>query len=243
MQILSSFLEPAPLSSLSYQRWNRDGQRQDCTEPILQEHHFCAAVTGGPELEFLCLPQHLPELIAGHLMTEGLISGPEQADTIAIDESGRRATVTLAPAAKPHGLSPLPAAVWKPEWVFALADQFADGMPLHCQTFATHSCFLARRDQLLFQCEDLGRHNALDKAVGFALLHRIPMAECILYSSGRMPVDMVRKAICAGIPVLASKGAPTAQAVALARQYGLTLLCAARRDSMKQFSGPGLCAE
>lgn len=237
MQIQSSFLEPAPLASLSYQCWNRHGQQQDCTEPILQEHHLCAAVTDGPTLEFLCLPQHLPELIAGHLMTEGLISGPEQVESITIAESGRSATVSLCPSARRHDLAPLPPVNWQPEWVFALADRFADGMPLHRQTFATHSCFLARRDQLLFQCEDLGRHNALDKAVGYALLHQIPMAECILYSSGRMPVDMVRKAICAGIPVLASKGAPTAQAVALARQYSLTLLCAARRDSMKQFSG------
>lgn len=241
MQIRSSFLEPAPICSLTYRHWSRDGQQVDHTGPILQEHHLCAAVFGGPMLEFLCLPQYLPELILGHLMTEGLISSPEQVETISIDEDGCSAAVTLCSAVQHRPPVALPQVSWKAEWIFALADRFADGMPLHGLTFATHSCFLARTDQLLFQCEDLGRHNAVDKAIGFALEHDIPPAECLLYSSGRMPVDMVRKAILAGIPILASKGAPTAQAVALARQYQLTLLCAARRDSMKQFSGVPIC--
>lgn len=49
---------------------------------------------------------------------------------------------------------------WKAEQVFDLADRFHAGMPLHGQTWATHSCFLAKDGQLLFQCEDIGRHNA-----------------------------------------------------------------------------------
>jgi len=53
----------------------------------------------------------------------------------------------------------------------------------------------------------------------------------------------VRKAIRAGVPVLAGKGSPTAAAVELARQYGLTLLCAARQEGMRQFAGMPPCEE
>ena len=60
-----------------------------------------------------------------------------------------------------------------------------------------------RRD--LFSCEDIGRHNALDKVIGYALRHQIDLTECMVYSSGRIPTDMAMKAIYAGIPVLSSK--------------------------------------
>ena len=127
---------------------------------------------------------------------------------------------------------------WKASQIFDLADRFHAGMPLHGQTFATHSCFLAKDGALLFQCEDIGRHNALDKAIGYALRHEIPLTECMVYSSGRIPTDMAMKAIRAGIPILSSKASPTAEAIELAKEYGLTLVCAARRDRMKLFAGP-----
>lgn len=127
---------------------------------------------------------------------------------------------------------------WKASQIFDLADRFHAGMPLHGQTFATHSCFLAKDGALLFQCEDIGRHNALDKAIGYALRHEIPLTECMVYSSGRIPTDMAMKAIRAEIPILSSKASPTAEAIELAKEYGLTLVCAARRDRMKLFAGP-----
>lgn len=131
-------------------------------------------------------------------------------------------------------VTPIP---WNATQIFDLADHFHAGMPLHGQTFATHSCFLAKDGALLFQCEDIGRHNALDKAIGYALRHGIPLTRCLIYSSGRIPTDMAMKAIRAGIPILSSKASPTAEAIALAKKYELTLVCAARRDRMKLFAG------
>ena len=130
----------------------------------------------------------------------------------------------------------VPSINWKPDWIFQMADAFADGMPLHSTTFATHSCLLARNGQILFSCEDIGRHNALDKVIGYALRNQIDLRECIVYSSGRIPTDMAMKAIYAQIPILASKASPTVEAVELAKEYHLTLICAARRDRMKVFS-------
>lgn len=130
----------------------------------------------------------------------------------------------------------VPSINWKPDWIFQMADAFADGMPLHSTTFATHSCLLARNGQILFSCEDIGRHNALDKVIGYALRNQINLRECIVYSSGRIPTDMAMKAIYAQIPILASKASPTVEAIELAKEYHLTLICAARRDRMKVFS-------
>lgn len=85
----------------------------------------------------------------------------------------------------------------------------------------------------------MGRHNALDKGVGFALLRGIPLAECVAYTSGRAPLDMAEKAVAAGIPVLVSKATPTAECVAFAEKYGLTLLCRAWTDRYEVFARPG----
>ena len=89
--------------------------------------------------------------------------------------------------------------------------------PMPC----TAACCCVRAT--LYRCEDLGRHNALDKAVGCALTEGVPLAECVLFTSGRVPVDMVRKAIRAGVPALVSKSMPTVQSLELAEEYGLKL--------------------
>ena len=99
------------------------------------------------------------------------------------------------------------------------------GLPLYRAARAVHSCFVLHKGKIVFACEDLGRHNALDKAVGCAVLAGLPLAECVLYTSGRVPLDMVRKAIRAGVPVLVSKSMPTVQSAELAAEYGLQLVC------------------
>ena len=126
---------------------------------------------------------------------------------------------------------------WKEEWIFAMADKMADGMPLHSETWGTHSCFLSKEGEILFGCEDIGRHNALDKVIGYALRNEIALEKCLVYSSGRVPVDMLEKVIKSGIPVLASKAVPTKEAIELAEEYGLTLICSARRDRMRVYAG------
>ena len=97
--------------------------------------------------------------------------------------------------------------------------------PLYQATHAVHSCFVLHEGRILCACEDIGRHNALDKAVGSMLLAGVPLSECVLYTSGRVPMDMVRKAIRAGVPALVSKTMPTVQSLELAAEYGLQFVC------------------
>ncbi len=84
--------------------------------------------------------------------------------------------------------------------------------------------------------EDVGRHNAVDKVIGAALMDRkLPLSDWTLVVSGRVGYELVQKAVCAGISALVGVSAPTSLAVDLAGEFGLTLLAFARNGQAKQY--------
>ena len=93
--------------------------------------------------------------------------------------------------------------------------------------------------ELLCAREDIGRHNAVDKVVGWALqADRLPLSETILVVSGRLGYEIAQKGIMAGVPVIASVGAASSLAVELGERYGVTLCTFVRPGAMNLFGPP-----
>jgi FdhD protein len=84
----------------------------------------------------------------------------------------------------------------------------------------------------------LGRHHALDKVIGAALLQEIDLTRTLAASTGRQPTEMIHKCRNARIPIMATKGVPTSLAVALAEQNGITIAGLVRGKKMIVYSHP-----
>ena len=128
-----------------------------------------------------------------------------------------------------------------PRVLATLPDRLRDAQRVFSRTGGLHAAGLFTADgELIIVREDVGRHNAVDKVVGWALLNgRLPLAGCILLVSGRASFELVQKAILAGIPLLAAVSAPSSLAVDLAEEAGLTLVGFLRGPSMNVYTGAG----
>jgi FdhD protein len=126
-----------------------------------------------------------------------------------------------------------------PQTLFALPDALRAGQRLFDSTGGLHGAGLFTAEgRLLVVREDVGRHNAVDKVVGWALLNdRIPARGCVLMVSGRASFELVQKAVMAGVPVLAAVSAPSSLAVELAAEAGLTLVGFLRGTTMNVYAG------
>ena len=265
MPQIKDLCQPLDLTrETTYTYIDRDGSTRHQPDPVLVEHLIDIFINERLTMKVVCTPQYLVELVLGRLLSEGIISDINAVEQLYLCKTGQRAKVTLTdhtiradsefvettPSCctgnhtlngnfvRYGGLADVTPIPWHQDWIFALADRFSKGTELHSQTWATHSCFLAQGEELLFSCEDIGRHNALDKVIGYGLRHGVDLTKCIVYSSGRIPTDMVEKAIRAGIPIFCTKATPTWDAVQLAQTHCLTLIGCARQRQMKVFAAP-----
>ena len=130
------------------------------------------------------------------------------------------------------------------EMLVQLPDALRSSQDVFQRTGGLHAAALFdARGKLSVLREDIGRHNAVDKVIGWALLEgRVPLSDSVLLVSGRGGFEIVQKAIVAGVPVVASVSAPSSLAVQLARELHLTLIGFLRGRRFVIYAGEGRVA-
>lgn len=214
----------------------RTGESSTERSVLLKEHAMDIYIDGELYTSVVCTEDRLEELVIGRLVCDGMIQSIDEIKSLKISEDHSVVDIELDGSVINSSSLFAEDVRYPDEWIFAMADTMAAGMLLHEKTWSTHSCFLFMQGELLFSCEDISRHNAVDKVIGYAVKNRIDLSQCAVYSSGRVPVDMIDKIVAARIPVLVSKGMPTLQAVELANEARITLVCGARKDQMRIYT-------
>lgn len=177
-----------------------------------------------------------------------LLRHPESVDMTALtrhvftsSSCGVCGKASIASAMHTHPPLAVPAAVLTDAAVlFSLPEKQRAAQPAFAETGGLHaSALFDLQGRLLMTREDVGRHNALDKVTGAALLEdRLPLSGCILLLSGRTSFELVQKALAARIPIVAAVGAPSSLAVELAQDAGITLCGFLRADRCNVYSHP-----
>lgn len=220
------------------------------------EHMTEVEINGVPSMRLICTPEHLPELIVGRLLSEGMADDVSQIRLIHVCETGARVSVVLEKTPKEED-SPVPdtaascctgnqiisdrfrsdlpdgqiaSVTWDPVWLTNALTEMETRTPLFDLTRSVHSCGLIYAGKLLYCFEDIGRHNAVDKAIGAAARDGLDLNKCLLLSTGRIATDMAEKAIRVRIPVFGTTKFATDKAVQLAKKYALTLAVYVRED-------------
>lgn len=185
------------------------------TSVVLNEEHALDLYCGNALLHsFVCSPSALGELCAGWLLTEGY-----PADSVEVSCDGHTAAVKGAPAfpAEPEELC-LPRAVSaSTDEMLELFNQASDK---YSRSHGIHECVI-KGDGWHILRTDIGRHNAIDKAVGAAVLAGYDLRGAVMFSSGRINVQTVKKAVRCKIGCLMSKAVITRDALMLAEELGL----------------------
>lgn len=194
-------------------------------------------VNGEAARTLFCSPKELRELVVGHLYTQGYIFTMEDILSLELDEKNGRAVVQLVPTETEADRAPLSdEMVFDPEILLANQQRFYDQSTLQKATAGTHCCALCDDGGTYFSCVDISRHNCLDKLAGKALMNNIALNNKYIITSGRIPMDMINKAVSIGIPMIVSRSTPTIAAVETARSAGITLLGFSRENRFNIYS-------
>lgn len=238
-------------------------KREEIKDIVTNEVPFTIHLNGRELLTLLSSPDNLKELTIGFLYSSGLINSIDQVKNITIDTRNWISHIDLTEDNKNdelvfkrlytsgcgkgtliyntldliHKRKITNSFKISAEKIVRLMRTFQNSSVNFKETGGVHSAALSDGENISVFKEDIGRHNAIDKVVGEALIKKLKFKDFIILTSGRISSEIVFKIMKISVPCLISRSAPTDQAVKLARSIGLTLIGFVRGSRMNVYSG------
>lgn len=229
------------------------------TDVIIREQELTIYINGERLTSLAALPDSIPELVWGYLFSEGLIKSKTEIETLTRQPGSREIQVKAKiPGERLHSYkmtgtqtsgcgSALSSSkldvessensfIFDPQKLLDLMLEFQKQSDLFRETGGVHSAALILDGKILTQISDIGRHNAVDKVAGKAILKDIDLTRCYLLSSGRISSEIMRKIIRLKIPLIVSHSAPTSEAVRLGWKYKTQIIGFARGGRFNQYT-------
>jgi FdhD protein len=246
-------------------RWNREGQKEEFSDCLVREFPATIYFNDKELVTLLCTPEFLADLAAVVLVSEGMLRSKEEVESIVADyDQGQvwvKSLVSHFIAEKTfmkrylttgcgkgtsfyglndvHSINPIISTLQvTPDLVLSRIKDLQTRSELFKTTGGVHSASLASVEEVILYREDIGRHNAVDKILGYCFRKGLAMGEMMMFTSGRLSSEMVLKVAKAGVPMIVSRSAPTNLAVELAEQIGVTLVGFARGSRFNVYSHP-----
>ena len=242
----------------------RNGQLGEEQSPVVVEAALTFVVNGHETATLLCTPTHLHAFTCGFLFTSGIIRCADDILDWRFNENRCRVDVSVRDFSKSadpgkkvftSGFGkgviythttrqmmrhPITAnARVSAESLMKSMQWLTQCSNLHKKTGGVHSATISINNAMPeFHIDDIGRHNAVDKVIGTLVTQGMSPDNIMLLGTGRISSEILQKAGMMGIPVIASRGTPTHQAVLEARQMGITVVGFARADNFAIFSHP-----
>lgn len=253
--------KPNNITTVKIIKINNDLQSQQ-TDQVATEHALNINIKGASNYILLCTPEKLDELAIGFLFNQKLTNSISDIKNIkTIDQNN--ITVELANATtKPLGnylitsssgmsanFTPetlltmhKPAATTlklAPDNIYSLMQQLQPHQKLFNQTGGTHAVAIFNQEQkIIAHAEDIGRHNAFDKVIGYCLKEKINLASCGAILSSRVSFEMAQKAARVGLEIIIAVSAPTSLAINAANTWNITLCAFTRNNQTNIYTHP-----
>jgi FdhD protein len=233
---------------------------------IIVETPVSLTVNGEVWLSFMCTPIDLEALALGFLFNESLIESMAEVASVRVCAAGDNVDVWLHHSVEQpqrwrrtsgctggvtaveenpkedDPVAPLPIMTngsgLQPRQISALIELLFESQDLYRQSGGVHTSALTDGQNIYAVCEDIGRHNTLDKIAGRCLMESIEMQRRILVTTGRISSEMIQKAKRLGASVVISRTSPSSLSIELAQRWGITLIGYARRNRFRVYTHP-----